>query len=283
MNYIVNKTHFGPSGEVKGYTVKCNLCGHVKYITKANYKKASLCHNQINCKEDFISFLISHPFGDYSLTSYNKNTRMFTCKCNKCGVVGEVGIQAIVGRYYSNNKFLHGDTCFQFIKDTKYKKIFSQRFNNMKNRCNNPKNTHYNDYGGRGIKLKYDYVIDLYLDFIDEFKNHAEKFGIRNSTFDRINVNGDYEKNNLRITTQLVQSTNTTRKKVCIISNGVETVMIDNPMEFARQRGLNGRSIGNVIRGESKSAGGWYLVKILTKDELTINEEKSVTTKVILS
>ena len=54
-------------------------------------------------------------------------------------------------------------------------------------------------------------------------------------------------------------------------------------MQFGKHFNVNGRSVGNVVRGDSKSAGGWVLVKTFdpsTDIDLIIKAE-SVTTKLI--
>jgi hypothetical protein len=75
---------------------------------------------------------------------------------------------------------------------------------NMKDRILNPKNKHYNDYGGRGITI------------CDEWKNDAKAFynwAMSNGyseelTIDRIDNDGNYEPSNCRWTTQNIQARN---------------------------------------------------------------------------
>jgi hypothetical protein len=83
---------------------------------------------------------------------------------------------------------------------------------NMKDRCLNPNNRRYKDYGGRGVKvcdrwLNVEYFID------DMYPSYQEGL-----TLDRINVNGDYEPDNCRWTTKTVQARNTRDIKITNIS-----------------------------------------------------------------
>ena len=70
----------------------------------------------------------------------------------------------------------------------------------MIQRCTNPRNARYNDYGGRGIT-----VCDHWLKFENFYEDMGEPNGL---TLDRIDNNGNYEKSNCRWTTYEVQNNN---------------------------------------------------------------------------
>lgn len=59
----------------------------------------------------------------------------------------------------------------------------------MKQRCNNPKQKSWPDYGGRGIT--YDPRWEVYSNFYDDMGERPE-----GKTLDRIDVNGNYTKDN---------------------------------------------------------------------------------------
>jgi hypothetical protein len=73
----------------------------------------------------------------------------------------------------------------------------------MKTRCYNPNATHYEAYGGRGIKVS--------AEWLDSFQNFFADMGPcpEGMSLDRIDVNGDYCKDNCRWTTMSVQAFNT--------------------------------------------------------------------------
>ncbi len=266
------------------YTVKCKICGYIKDVTTYNFNKNSMKHTRMNCKEDYDLYCIGCVFGDYKIIKKTEeknlsNEYYFIGKCEKCGIE----IKRTISQF-KKFKYKHGDKiCFNNLTENEYKKVVLQRFYNMYQRCNNKNNSNYAHYGARGIKLEYKYAIDLYFDFIDELKAHSSIYGIKNSTFDRIDVDGNYCKSNLRITTQKVQSTNTTREKYFILTAGEKLVLSNSAMECGRVLGINGRSVGNVVRGQSKTCGGWRLHSVYNSIEEIENPLlESVTTKVIV-
>ena len=266
------------------YLIKCKKCGHEKEIIKYNYQIAvsrptGLSHNGINCKEDYYDSFIGKEIGDYVVDT--REDFVYCLHCKKCGTKEKILLRSLqLADLYSHK---HGIRCYKNLPESEIKNVIAIRFNDIKQRCNNPNNYNYSHYGKRNIQCDYKYAVDLYYDFYDELKEHSEKYGLHNSTFDRIDVNKGYTKDNLRIATQSVQSTNTTRKKLFILEQGKIRVLCDNAMEFGRTFNVNGRSVGNVIRGSSKTAGGWRLYKVFPPDANVdeIMEKESVTTKII--
>lgn len=267
----------------KGYIANmiCTICGHkVKIHAASNLTKF---HNAYTCEIDYHKSLIGKRYGDLIVTGltggYRENAIKYDCKCAICGVKS-VEIMASLKR-----NIQHGNHCFKALPPDELKSIISSRYRNIYERCNNPNNANYSKYGGRGIKLLYKSAVELYLDFADEIREYAKSHDITDCTFDRIDVNGNYEKSNLRIASQTIQSTNTTRKKIFIIEKDGTRIISDSAMACGRFLGLNGRSMGNVVRGSSKSCGGWRLYRIVDNcediDEVVNNE--GVTTKLIIS
>lgn len=271
-----------------GYNVKCNICGHTKFMKLHNYQTShKLMHNGINCGNDYYESLVGEIIDDYQIIGMEQcdpcGKHLYKIKCLKCGVEEIVGLRSL----QLKKGFSHGLRCMKNIPDSEYKKVIIERFNDIKQRCENPNNSNYIHYGLRGIKCEYKYPIDLYNDFIEELIQHSSVYGLRNSTFDRIDVNGNYCKENLRIATQTMQSTNTTRKKLFILFKDDQRILSDNAMYVGKYLHINGRSVGNLIRGNSKSAGGWRLYKIIENTNIIdidfIVKNENVTTNLIIS
>lgn len=264
---------------------RCRICNHIKTVPSYKLSVASFLHNGSNCGQDYINAVIGQQFGDFIITAIDKDSKRVTkevyyiARCVVCGIEIKSSLRVL------QKLPSHGAPCFKALPNDEYKKAFEWRFNDMKQRCNNPNNDNFEHYGARGIRVEYEHLVDFYLDFIDEFKSFSAIHGIRNTTFDRIDVDGNYCKDNLRLATQNVQSTNTTRRKIFIIEKDGVRIIGDSAMYVAKHLGINGRSLGNLIRGTSKSAGGWKLVGVFNDKEnisKLVNDE-DVTTNLIMS
>lgn len=87
----------------------------------------------------------------------------------------------------------------------------------MKQRCSNPKNSGFPNYGGRGIK-----VCDRWKNSFENFLSDVGERPSPNHSLDRYpDMNGDYEPNNFRWAT-IDQQQNNVRKNVWIEFGGVK-------------------------------------------------------------
>ena len=100
-------------------------------------------------------------------------------------------------RYYS-----HQEEVKEYRAKFKKDRPFNKRASDIFARCNNSHCPRYIDYGGRGVQVKFDSVIDLenYLNSLPGFEPDYE--------IDRIDNDGHYEVGNLRWTSRLVNSNN---------------------------------------------------------------------------
>ena len=139
----------------------------------------------------------------------NKTARKFICECS-CGNTVNVSIYSIV------NKDSTSCGCFrkQKLKElrTTHNKAGNREYNcwhNMKRRIYEKDNPKYKIYGGRGIKLcdKWHTFEGFWEDMQEGYEEHL--------TLDRIDVNGDYCKENCRWATLKTQAHNIRKRKNC--------------------------------------------------------------------
>lgn len=106
-------------------------------------------------------------------------------------------------------------------------------WNSMRTRCENPKDYHYQWYGGRGIKL-----CEEWHDF-KNFQNWAEISGYFDGlSIDRIDCNGDYTPENCKWSTHKEQCNNR-RNNLKVVYKG-KTLSVS---EIAKRTGLSRQAI----------------------------------------
>jgi hypothetical protein len=112
----------------------------------------------------------------------------------------------------------------------------------MKKRCLLPTNGGYKNYGARGINvcerwLKFEnFKEDMY----ESYLKHVEEFGEKNTSLDRIDVNGNYEPSNCRWVTLEEQNNNRNNNRFIIYNGSKMTVT-----QIGR---IVGKDFGGVMR-----------------------------------
>lgn len=143
--------------------------------------------------------------------------RTFLCRCNCGNEIKIMGYNLKNGHTTScgciklenNHSFTHGDS-------TRFNKHYLYRtWQHIKDRCYNPNDKGYKNYGGRGIII-YKHWKDNYIEFKNWiFNNLGER--PEGYSLDRIENNSNYEPNNLRWANRTTQNNNRRNVKKRII------------------------------------------------------------------
>lgn len=131
---------------------------------------------------------------------------------------------------------------------------------NMRNRCNDPGHADYETYGARGIK-----VCSRWLNDYDAF---VEDMGLKpkGMSIDRIDNEGNYERDNCRWATDLQQASN--RRDNLYVTHEGET---KHSSEWARILGIDEASFRNRLARFDNPA------IIFFKGKLTVGPRRTVT------
>lgn len=169
--------------------------------------------------------------------------RAFLCKCD-CGNLATIRLSHL------NHGRVKSCGC---LSGEKHKETESKLYNvwrGMKNRCNGKKYPERHLYGGRGIRVCYEWEKSYIL-----FRNWALRNGFEPGlTIDRIDNNGNYEPGNCRFVSQLI-NTNNRRDTFYVNYDGQKTSF----MLLLRQKNLL-QHIGAI---RCRIARGWDVKKAI--------------------
>lgn len=143
------------------------------------------------------------------LTSDGRYSWLCQCDCGTVKVIPRVGGKAgssSCGCLQKESVVKRNTTHGMFHRSER--NIWQQ----IKDRCRNPNNSNYPHYGGRGISIDEELA--------SSFKSFLNAVGPRPSlqhSIDRIDVNGNYTRGNLRWATDTEQARNTRRNRLITI------------------------------------------------------------------
>lgn len=171
----------------------------------------------------------ARPASDISGKKYNRLTAiefykrkgkfdywLFRCDCSNFVVYRKNNVTSTKGKTkscgcLSRENLTLGtlSTITHGMSDTKFYYVFKT----MKNRCENPKSEKYYSYGARGIKCLWNSFEEFKKDMYESYVKHLEEYG-RDTSIDRVDVNGNYCKENCKWATAKEQANNKRKKHV---------------------------------------------------------------------
>ena len=140
---------------------------------------------------------------------------------------------------------------------------FYQIWRGMKGRCSNENLKEYKNYGGRGIKVcdKWIEFLNFKEDMYETYLKHVVDFGEKDTTIERVDVNGNYELKNCTWATKKEQSNNqrthgVQKQFIAISPNGV-VYNNNNQMQFAKEHNLSNSKISSCLSGSRNHHKQW--------------------------
>ena len=269
----------------KKYFMKCDRCGSVVSTPIYRLKTTKgMCQldgcgipkkyddSYIGQKKNYLTVI--------GITRLQNKHRAFACLCD-CGEITLIEPTMWDKGIVKSCGCKHNELLSEALK--KENPIVKERLYNvysgMKQRCYNPNDDNYHNYGGRGIL-----ICDEWLESYATFKEWAMSTGYDENakrgdcTIDRIDVNGNYEPSNCRWADALTQARNK-RNNVFLTINGRTQIMAD----WQRETGLSPYSLKKIANGDSVHKSKNETIKLRVTAEMNEYvkkqaEEKGIST-----
>ena len=148
---------------------------------------------------------------------------------------------------------------------------FYRIWGDMNYRCNTPTCKAYKNYGARGISVcdKWRHYNGFKEDMWETYKEHVARYGEKQTTLDRIDVNGNYTSENCKWSNYTEQRINTRDKLYYVgirLSDNYK-VLFNNKTEFCKKNNFVNHKIVACIYGKAAVYKGWSF-RLATRDEI---------------
>jgi hypothetical protein len=208
-----------------------------------------------------------------------KKRTIWLCRCS-CGEYIEIRADQITSGKAKSCGCLQKDTVTKHgFWNTDYSKgtmKFYKVWQSLRARCDNPNLGCYENYGGRGITYDprwsdfLEFKKDMYLKYLYAVKQKK----LKNASIERLDVNGNYNKENCTFIerTEQLKNKRDTHSFIAYSPDG-EEIKAKNANEFAKKHGLSSSPIYRCLNGESEIYKGWRFKKITDKIEVNSDSQ----------
>ena len=188
---------------------------NLKFIIKLKKKPSNRGQNIIGEKFGKLTVL-----EDAGFTTTGARKKIFKCICD-CGKIVIVKRNSLISGHTKSCGCLEIETkkTNNLKHGLRHHPLYTTWLN-IKDRCNNPNNTHYKNYGKRGIKICKDWSDD-FKSFYDWAINNGYKEGL---SIERLDVNKGYSPDNCSWIPFNEQERNKTTTKLFIYNNKEYTI-----------------------------------------------------------
>lgn len=203
--------------------------------------------------------IVNQRFGRWTVINFydvKQGNSRWVCKCD-CGSIKIVSLCSLrkgesksCGCLWQENHKKYG------LKHGGCNTRLYQIWTDMKHRCNNPNESGYKYYGGKGIK-----VCEAWLNDFVAFRDWALSHGYRDDlTIDREDSNKDYYPENCRWITMKENMDRSRRhyEGTAINIKNNECERFDSLVEFARNHGFSPHSVQCAVKA-GRDFKGWKI------------------------
>ena len=257
--------------------MRCNVCGCIKKVNWYSFiKQSGKCGAA--CGEPYYNSLIGKQFGDFIILEYvpsKDGNRRVKVKCVVCGLEKVV----IVTKVIQGKAVSHGECGSVVIeglsKEDPCLQLFIKRWQAMRSRTTSKHDQFYHRYGGRGISSEY--YKDFQLFYKDQWENFKEAYSIMECvSLERIDVDGNYEPNNITWIEWRDQNKNKTTNKwfEATSPEGIKYyARFQN--QFAKEHNLSHPSINMCLHNVKAKYKDW-IFRYLEPEEIKELKEKKL-------
>lgn len=189
---LIHVDDFVEKGKRRKCKAKCFECGETKEfrlnkLLEGNYKSCgcSQRNRKIPMKVTDYNSFVGKTINNYRILENESADNVYKVECVDCKTIKRLDRYKLVHDRYGK--------CQCMIFHNMAKTDLYNRWKGMKNRCLNPNAVAYKDYGARGIKVCEEWKNDFTQFYEDMGEPPTPKHQL-----DRIDNNGNYEKNNCR-------------------------------------------------------------------------------------